>query len=69
MNKRKSFHFNFFFFLISRTKSLLTWMNIVATLLLERWEDDYHTLEMGTWESAGTIETLEFDFRGQNTLH
>jgi hypothetical protein len=24
---------------------------------------------MGTWESAGTPKNLEFDFRGQNTLH
>jgi hypothetical protein len=24
---------------------------------------------MGTWESSGTPETLEFDCRGQNTLH
>jgi len=24
---------------------------------------------MGTWESFGTLETLEFDFRGQNTSH
>jgi hypothetical protein len=24
---------------------------------------------MGTWESFGTLETLEFNFRGQNTSH
>jgi hypothetical protein len=24
---------------------------------------------MGTWEFAGTPETSEFDYRGQNTLH
>jgi hypothetical protein len=24
----------------------------VATLLLEEWEDDSHTPEMGTWEST-----------------
>jgi hypothetical protein len=41
----------------------------VATLLLEKWEDDIHTPKMGTWESVGTPETLEFGFRGQNTLH
>ncbi len=41
----------------------------VATLLLEEWDDDIHTPEMGTWESTGTPETLEFDYRGQNTLH
>ncbi len=41
----------------------------VATLLLEEWEDDTHTPEMGTWESTGTPKTSEFDCRGQNTLH
>ncbi len=41
----------------------------VTSLLLEEWEDDTHTPEMGTWESVGTPKTLEFDFRGQNTLH
>jgi len=40
----------------------------VATPLLEECEDDTHTLEMGTWESSGTPETSEFDYRGQNTL-
>jgi hypothetical protein len=35
--------------------------DVVATLLLEEWEDDTHTPEMGTWESTGTPETLEFD--------
>ncbi len=40
----------------------------VTTLLLEEWEDDTHTPEMGTWESTGTPKTLEFDCRGQNTL-
>jgi len=32
-------------------------------------EDETHTFEMGTWESPGTPKTLEFDFRGQNTLY
>jgi hypothetical protein len=41
----------------------------VATLLLEEWEDDFHTPEMGTWESVGTPKTSEFNFRCQNTLH
>jgi hypothetical protein len=41
----------------------------VVTLLLEECEDDTHTLEMGTWESTGTLETSEFDCRGQNTSH
>ncbi len=41
----------------------------VATLLLEEWEDDTHTPEMGTWESTETPEISEFDCRGQNTSH
>jgi hypothetical protein len=36
---------------------------------LGKCEDKTHTPEMGTWESLGTSETLEFDCRGQNTLH
>jgi hypothetical protein len=32
-------------------------------------EDDTYTFEMGTWESSGTPETLEFDCKGQNTLN
>jgi hypothetical protein len=40
----------------------------VATLLWE-CEDETHTPEMGTSESSGTLETLEFDCKGQNTLH
>jgi hypothetical protein len=39
----------------------------VATPLLEECEDDTHTPKMGTWESSGTPETLEFDCKGQNT--
>ncbi len=41
----------------------------VATPLLEECEDDTHILEMGTWESWRTPETLELDCRGQNTSH
>jgi len=41
---------------------------IVATPLLEKCEDDTHTLKMGTWECSRTPETSEFDCRGQNTL-
>jgi hypothetical protein len=37
--------------------------------MLEEWEDDFHIPEMGTWEFVGTPKILEFDFRGQNTLH
>jgi len=46
-------------------------MIYVTTPLLEECENDTHTPEMGTWEtweSSGTLKTLEFDFRGQNTL-
>ncbi len=32
-------------------------------------EDDIHTPKMGTWESSETPKTLEFDCKGQNTLH
>jgi len=35
--------------------------------LLEECEDDIHTSKMGSWESSATLETLEFDCRGQNT--
>jgi hypothetical protein len=40
----------------------------VATPLLEECEDDTHIPEMGTWESSETPETLELDFKSQNTL-
>jgi hypothetical protein len=36
---------------------------------LKKCEDETHIPEMETWESFGTPETLEFDYRGQNTLH
>jgi hypothetical protein len=42
---------------------------IIATLLLEEWEDNSHTIKMGTWEFAETPKTSKFNFRGQNTLH
>jgi hypothetical protein len=38
-------------------------------LTLRVCEDEIRTPEMGTWESSGTFETLEFDCRDQNTLH
>jgi hypothetical protein len=41
--------------------------NLVATPLLEECENDTHTPKMGTWESFGTLETSEFDCKGQNT--
>jgi hypothetical protein len=37
----------------------------VATLLLEKWEDDIHIPEMGTWESTGTLETSKFVSKDQ----
>jgi hypothetical protein len=42
-------------------------MSNVATPLLEECEDDTHTPKIGTWESSETLETLEFDCKGQNT--
>jgi hypothetical protein len=36
---------------------------------LRECEDEIHTPEMGTWESFGTLKSLEFDCKGQNTLH
>jgi hypothetical protein len=41
----------------------------VATPLLEECEDDIHIPDMGTWESSGTLETLELDWKGQKTSH
>jgi len=41
--------------------------SLVVTPFLEECEDDTHIPEMGTWESSGTPETLEFNCRGQNT--
>ncbi len=36
---------------------------------LRKCEDETHTPEMGCWESSETFDTLEFDYRGQNTSH
>jgi len=36
---------------------------------LKECEDEIHVPKMGTWESFGTPKTLEFNYRGQNTLH
>jgi len=36
---------------------------------LRECEDGTHTLEMGTWDPSETLEILEFDYKGQNTLH
>jgi hypothetical protein len=53
-------------FLITTCSS--SYCDIVATLLWEECEDETHTLEMGTWESSETLESLEFDCEGQNSL-
>ncbi len=50
----------------------MRWQNVyqgVTTPLWEECEDETHIPEMGTWEFAGILKILEFDFRGQNTLH
>jgi hypothetical protein len=36
---------------------------------LRESEDETHIPEMGTWKSSRTPEILEFNCRGQNTLH
>ncbi len=41
----------------------------VATLLWGKCEDETHTSEIRTWESSGTPEIWQFNYRGQNTLH
>jgi hypothetical protein len=52
-----------------RCVSTISCTFVVATLSLEEWEDDSHTLEMGTWESAETPKTSELDLKGQKTLY
>jgi len=37
--------------------------------ILKKCEDETHTPEMGSWESSETLKTLEFNCKGQNTLH
>jgi hypothetical protein len=36
---------------------------------LRECEDETHTPEMGTWESFRTLESSEFNYKGQNTFH
>jgi len=50
---------------IKNAKGVLT----VATLLWVKWEDETPSPKVGDLESSGTPECLEFDSRGQNTLH
>ncbi len=40
----------------------------VTTLLWGECEDETHTLEMGTCESSVIPESLEFEWKGQNSL-
>jgi hypothetical protein len=53
----------------------LTNYNLISTFdncrnpTLRECEDETHILEMGTWESFGTLKISEFDFMGQNTTH
>jgi hypothetical protein len=42
---------------------------VVATLLWVKWEDETPTPKVGDLESSGTPECLDFNNRGQNTLH
>jgi hypothetical protein len=44
-------------------------MNIVATPLWAKCEDETHTPKNGKLESSETLENSELDCRGQNTLH
>jgi hypothetical protein len=41
----------------------------VTTLILRECEDEDSHFRNGNWESIGTSETSESDWRGQNTLH
>jgi hypothetical protein len=43
--------------------------NTVTTPLWSKCEDETHTPKSGNFEVFGTPENLEFDYRGQNTLH
>jgi hypothetical protein len=52
-----------------RTLTFLLVGESVATLLWVKWEDETPTPKVGDLESSETPEHLEFDGRGQNTLH
>jgi len=47
----------------------IKWWISVATPLWGKCEVATHTPENGTWESSGTPENSERDFRGQNIFH
>jgi hypothetical protein len=51
------------------TKKRLNIFGSCCNPILRECEDEIHIPEMGIWESSGTFETLDFDFRGQNTSH
>jgi hypothetical protein len=44
-------------------------IEIVATPLWAKCEDEIHTLKSGKLESSETPENLELDCSGQNSLH
>jgi hypothetical protein len=52
-----------------RIKYFIKVTNIVTTPLWMKWEDGTPTPKVGDLESSGTPECLEFDSRGQKTLH
>jgi len=45
------------------------WKDFITTPLWRKCEVVTHTPENGSWESSRTLENLEHDCRGQNTLH
>jgi len=47
----------------------LEFMNKCCNPTLRECEDETHTSKVGTWESYETPKILEFDCKGQNTLH
>jgi hypothetical protein len=44
-------------------------MEVVATLLWVKWEDETPTPKVRDLESSGTPECLELNRKAQNTLH
>jgi hypothetical protein len=52
-----------------RFSNLLMYALVVATPLWARWEDETPIPKVGDLESSETPECLEFDNKGQNTLH
>jgi hypothetical protein len=54
---------------IANQWKIVCFLDVHVETLLWKSVDETHTSEIGTWESSGTPETLEFDCRGQNTSH